>query len=162
MQKILTKMQLHGTDHVIIGRGETAEGVVSKSDLTGAVSPYLRPVFAKWRRPLDDATLRIKLKWIMSRPVHVASLQASVAAIVANMCRFRVRCLPVVDPQGKVQGLVAEVNIFKALLKLKSSPNVPASGGAGQGQPTSPHSPQSESTQPAETMENPSPVSPVA
>jgi CBS domain-containing protein len=38
-----------------------------------------------------------------------------------NMCQFGVRCLPVVDHQNKVQGLVTVFDIFKAL--LKSGPN---------------------------------------
>ena len=52
----------------MIGADGVLEGLVSKSDLAGAASPYLRPEFAKWRWPLDDATLQIKVKWIMSRP----------------------------------------------------------------------------------------------
>ena len=71
VQQTLTKMQQADAGFMMIGRDEVLEGVVSKSDITAAVSIYLRPVFAKWRRTLDDATLQIKVKWIMSRPVHI-------------------------------------------------------------------------------------------
>ncbi len=117
----LATMQRCTTDYVMVGDGNTLSGIISKSDLSASLSPYLRPAFAKWRRPLDDATLQIKLKWVMSRPVHIINPEMSLAAVIKNMCRCRVRCLPVADQQGKVHGLVTEVNIFKALLKVKNA-----------------------------------------
>lgn len=54
----------------LIGADGVLEGLVSKSDLAGALSSYLRSEFAKLRWPLDDATLQIKVKWIMSRPIR--------------------------------------------------------------------------------------------
>ena len=126
VQEALTKMQSHGTDHVIIGQDGTLEGIVSKSDLTAAISPYLRPEFAKWRRPLDDATLQIKIKWIMSRPVRTVKPETPLSDIIGNMCQFGGCALPVVDQQGKVQGLVTAFNILKvrSLLKTESEPGI--------------------------------------
>ncbi len=121
IEQTLAIMQRYTTDYVIVGNGSVLTGIVSRSDLSASLSPYLRPAFDKWRRPLDDATLQIKLSLIMSRPVHTISPEMSLAAVIRNMCRCRVRCLPVVDQQGKVHGVVAEVNIFKALLKAKST-----------------------------------------
>ncbi|MHC4744839.1 MAG: CBS domain-containing protein, partial [Planctomycetota bacterium] len=70
----------------------------------------------------DDATLQIRIKWIMKRLVHTIKPKASLATVMKDMCQFGVLCLPVVDQQGKVQGSVTEASIFKALLKLKSAP----------------------------------------
>ncbi|MHC4123321.1 MAG: CBS domain-containing protein, partial [Planctomycetota bacterium] len=75
VQQTLTKMKQQHAGYIMIGTDGILEGIVSKSDLSGALSPFLRPVFAKWRRPQDDATLQIKIKWIMSRPVHIISPQ---------------------------------------------------------------------------------------
>ena len=126
VQQTLTKMQQHDAGYVTIGQNGVLEGIVSKSDLTGAISPYLRPEFAKWCRPLDNATLQIKIKWIMSKTVHTIAPETSLAAIIENMRRLGVRCLPVVDPQGKTLGLVTVFDIFKALLKHNSNvPNTP-------------------------------------
>ncbi len=139
VQQTLTKMQQHDIRYILIGQNGVLEGLVSKSDLTGGISPYLRPVFAKWRRPLDDATLQIRVKWIMSRPVHIAKPETPLANVMGNMCRFGVLCLPVVDQQGKVQGLVTEADIFKVLLELENSPNISASGNEHKEQSTSDH-----------------------
>lgn len=51
----------------------------------------------------------------MSRPACIIRPETPLAAIVENMLQVEVPCLPVVDQQGEVQGIVAEANIFKAL-----------------------------------------------
>ncbi|GAF88301.1 unnamed protein product, partial [marine sediment metagenome] len=101
-----------------------------------AVSAYLRPEFAKWRRPLDDATLQIRIKWIMSRSMHIIKPQTLLATIMREMCRHSLLSLPVVDQQGKVLGLVTEADIFEALLKQQNGANLSASSKADQQQPT--------------------------
>ena len=121
IQQALAEMEQHNAGYMMIGRDGCPEGIVSKSDLTGAISPYLRPAFAKWRRPLDDATLQIKLKWVMTKPVHTISPETSLTAIMENMYSSGRRCLPVMDKENDVQGLVTVFDIFKAL--LKSEPN---------------------------------------
>ena len=126
VQQALTKMQQHDCSYIIVGQDEAPEGIVSKSDITGATSIYLRPIFAKWHGPSDDATLQIKLKWIMSRPVRTVRPEAPLATIIENMCRFGGRGLPVVDEQGKVQGLVTVFDIFRTL--LNTSEDVSAVG----------------------------------
>ena len=133
VQQTLTRMQQVDDGYMMVGQEGVLEGIVSKSDLTGAISPYLRPVFAKWRRPLDDATLQIRIKWIMSRPVRTVRLETSLVVIMENMCRFGGGCLPVVDKQGRVQGMVTAFDIFKAL--LKSGPNISTAGKTPQAPP---------------------------
>jgi len=126
VKQALTKMQQHDCSYIIVGQDGALEGIVSKSDITGATSIYLRPIFAKWHGPGDDATLQIKLKWIMSRPVRTIRPEAPLAAIIENMCRFGGRGLPVADEQGKVQGLVTVFDIFRTL--LNTSEDVSAVG----------------------------------
>ena len=153
VQQTLTKMQQSDTGYILIGQNGVPEGIVSKSDLTGAVSPYLRPEFTKWRRPLDDATLQIKVKWIMNKSTHTISPQTPLADIIKSMCQFNLHALPVIDEQGKVQGLVTEVNIFKAILKLMNDRDLSTAPKIHQEQPESERSADSKSTQPAaETM----------
>ena len=130
LQQALAKMQQTDAGYIMIGRNGALEGIVSKSDIRRAMSPYLLPIFAKWRRPLDDATLKIRIKWIMSRPVRTIKPDTSLAAIMEYMSQFRGRCLPVTDEAGNVQGLVTAFDIFKAFLKRGS--NTPAEDQTGQ------------------------------
>jgi len=112
VEQALAKMQQTDSGYLLVGTDGLIEGILSKSDLAGAVSPYLQHPFAKWRRPLDDATLQIRIKWIMSRPVRTVKPETLLAVIMENMCRFGGRCLPVVDQLGKVQGLVTVSDSF--------------------------------------------------
>ena len=121
LQQALAKMQQTDAGYIMIGQNGVLEGIVSKSDITRAMSPYLQPIFAKWRRPLDDATLKIRIKWIMSRPVRTIKPETSLAAIMEYMSQFRGRCLPVTDEQGNVQGLVTAFDIFQTLLQSNSN-----------------------------------------
>ncbi|MHC4535333.1 MAG: CBS domain-containing protein [Planctomycetota bacterium] len=126
VQQAMTKMQQQDSGYIMIGKDGILEGIVSKSDITGATSIYLRPIFSKWYGPLDDATLQIKLKWIMSRPVRTVSPKTPLVTIIENICRFGGRGLPVVDEEGKVQGLVTVFDIFRTL--LNTSENVSTVG----------------------------------
>jgi CBS-domain-containing membrane protein len=120
VQQAIAAMQQKDTGYIIVGLDENIDGIVSKSDLTAALSPYLRPIFSKWHRPLDDATLQIKIKWIMSRPVNTIKPDTPLAAILENMCRLGQRAMPVIDDNGKVLGLVTAFDIFKLLLSNNS------------------------------------------
>lgn len=116
IQQGLDKMREHNTNYMLIGDNKLVEGIVSKSDLTGNISPYLRPEFARWRRPLDDATLHIKIKWVMSRPVQIIRLDTPLAVIMESMRRFGRRALPVADERGRIRGLITVFDVFKSLI----------------------------------------------
>ena len=116
VQQALTKMQEHNTRYLIIGQASRGmEGIISKSDLDAAISPYLRPIFSKWRRTLDDATLKIKLKWIMNKTVCFIKPQTPLAAIIQKMKNSARLCLPVIE-DNKVLGLVTVSDIFSVIL----------------------------------------------
>jgi len=108
--------------YMLIGTNGVPEGILSRSDIAGAISPYLRPTLSKWRRPLDDATLQIRVKWIMSSPVKTITPETPLATIMAKMRQFDCRCLPVVEQQGKVVGLVTVFEVFGALLVQGTNP----------------------------------------
>ena len=128
VQDVLAKMQQQNSGYVLIGRNGVLEGLVSSSNILGAVSLYLRPLFAQWRRPEDEATLGVKVKWIMSRPVRTVRPDAPVAAVIESLRRCGGRCLPVVDAAGTVQGLVTVFDILLRLLEAQGN-------GSWQGRP---------------------------
>jgi CBS domain-containing protein len=130
VQDALAMLQQNDAGYLLVGTDGKLEGLVSRSDVNGALSPYLQPMFAKWRRPLDDATLQIKIKWIMTRTIRTVNPDTSLAAIMETMCQFGWRALPVIDHQGTVAGLVTVFDIFRALLKADS--NTSAVGGTLQ------------------------------
>jgi CBS domain-containing protein len=128
VQSVIAKMQQHNVGYVLIGQNGVLEGLVSSSNILGAVSLYLRPMFAQWRRPEDDATLGVKVRWIMSRPVRTVGLDAPLAAIIESLRRCGGRCLPVVDARGAVQGIITVFDILLRLLEAQGN-------GTWQGRP---------------------------
>jgi len=132
VQQALTKMQDHNVGYLMVGEDGVLDGIVSNSNIAGAVSPYLRPAFVKWRRPLDDATLNIRVKWIMTRPVHTVRGDAPLAVVIEDMCQFGTRCLVVVNEQGKVQGVVTAFGILSV---LSGNPDVSHMGRPAQAPP---------------------------
>jgi CBS domain-containing protein len=124
VQDALTMLQQNDAGYLMVGSDRKLEGIVSRSDINGALSPYLQPMFAKWRRPLDDATLQIKIKWIMTRTIRTVNPDTPLAAVMEIMCQFGWRALPVIDQQGTVRGLVTVFDIFRALLKADPNTSV--------------------------------------
>jgi len=121
VQQALTKMQQADVGYMMVGTSGQLEGIVSTFDIAAALSVYLKPMFAKWRRPIDDATLQIKIKWVMTRPVRTIKPDTSLTVIMENMRQSGLRCLPVADQQGNVAGLVTVFDVFKVLLNADSS-----------------------------------------
>jgi acetoin utilization protein AcuB len=116
VETVLGKMQQHNVGYVLVGSDKELFGIVSRKDVASAVSPYMRPAFANFRRPLDDATLKIRIKWFMTRPVLTIRPDASLVTVMETMMRHSVRGLPVLDPQGKTLGLITVYDILGALL----------------------------------------------
>lgn len=115
VQDVVASMQQHNTGYVLVGSDGVLEGLISNSNIMAGISPYLRPVFAKWRRAQDDATLEIKVKWLMSRPVRTVTPDTTLGNMAEAMRRYGGRCLPVVDAQGRVHGVVT---VFDILLRV--------------------------------------------
>jgi CBS domain-containing protein len=109
-------MQRHDSGYILIGKNGKLDGIISRSDIRGALSPYLQTMFAKWRTPMDIATLQIKARWVMNRPVRTIRPDASVGAVMHTMMEHGGRCMPVVDEKGQVHGVVTVFDIFHALL----------------------------------------------
>ena len=78
-------------------------------------------MFAKYHRPEDDATLAVKVKWIMSRPVRTAGPETSLAKMMEMVCRHGGQCLPVVGVEGAVQGIVTIYDILVRVLNADDS-----------------------------------------
>ncbi len=118
VEDLINKMQRHDSGYILIGKNGKLDGIISRSDVRGALSPYLQTMFAKWRTPMDIATLQIKARWVMNRPVRTIRPDASVGAVMHTMMEHGGRCMPVVDETGKVHGVVTVFDIFHALLNL--------------------------------------------
>jgi len=115
VEHVMKQMQQHGAGYVVVGREGQVQGIVSRSDTAAAVSPYLRNVFAHLKRPLDDASLQIRIQWFMSKPVHTVGPEAELDRVIGTMVKNGVRGVPVVDCEGGVLGLITVFDLLQAL-----------------------------------------------
>ena len=121
VEQLFDKMQQNDTAYLLIGENRHLEGIVSRSDIRGAMSPYLQSMFSKWRTSMDIATLQIKAQWIMSRPVRTVRPDAKLSSVMQVMNEHGGRCMPVSDEEGKVYGIITVFDIFAALLTCDCS-----------------------------------------
>lgn len=119
VEHVINLLQQHGTGYLLVGRDGQMQGIVSKSDTAAAVSPYLRSVFTHLKRPLDDASLQIRIKWFMSKPVQTIAPDADLDAVIHKMVRYGVRGLPVAGSDGSVLGLITVFDVLAALTPRK-------------------------------------------
>ncbi len=115
VQQAMQKMKQASVSYILIGNQQNAEGIVSTYDLASAVSIYLKPAFAKWKTPTDEATLQIRLKWIMTKPVTTVTADTSITEVMQKMADTGLHCIPVAE-NGKIIGLITMFDVFKAIL----------------------------------------------
>jgi tRNA nucleotidyltransferase (CCA-adding enzyme) len=117
VETALQRMQQNAARYALIEEKDQMVGILSQSDLNAAISPYLRAPFEEYRRPLDEASLQIRIKWFMSRPVRTITPDTPLWKVMDTMYRYQIRALPVQDAAGSVIGLITVMEIFHALLQ---------------------------------------------
>ena len=106
--------------YIAVGENNNLQGFLSRKDLLEAKSPYLKPEFAKWRRPIDYASLKIKIKWLIKdKSYEVVGSTDRLENIMQKMLWTKSRCVAVVDKFDKFIGIITVEDIFDNLLAYK-------------------------------------------
>jgi CBS domain-containing membrane protein len=114
-------MLRHGIRHLpVVGAGKRVVGVLTADDLAAALALPLRP-----RRGLAEAERRQALESsvgeIMTHAPQTLVRDASVAEAAERMAEGRFGCLPVVDEEGRLEGLLSETDLLHALATMVES-----------------------------------------
>ena len=117
VELIQKKMLQHDVGFILVGIDGKLEGMISQLEIASALSPYLRPMFSKWCRALDRATLYIKAQWVMTRPVITVRPTTSAVKVIEMFRRNVQSALPVVGADGKVEGLITIFDVLKMFSK---------------------------------------------
>jgi CBS domain-containing protein len=121
IQKAILLMQQHNTGYLLTGKNGQLEGILSRSDIAAAISPYTKSIFANYRRPLDDATFQIRVKWFICRPVRAVVSETPIGAAIDIMCKYAVRSLVILDSHQTITGLITTFDILKKLISTDGS-----------------------------------------
>ncbi|MFZ2405735.1 MAG: CBS domain-containing protein [Methylobacter sp.] len=100
---------------------KTFAGVISDRDLLSALSPYIHTAAETLR---DKETLKKRAHQIMSRQVDTVTATTDCNIAVQKMLDADISCLPVVDDDMIILGIVTWKDFLKNYLKQQSPENI--------------------------------------
>ena len=104
----------HFNHLLVIDDDKTLVGVISDRDLLLSISPYLGSLGENTR---DRNTLNKKSHQVMSRDPITIRKDASIADAAQCILAITGSCLPVVDSEKKIAGILSWKDILAALLE---------------------------------------------
>ena len=113
---------------LVVERGRLV-GVISDRDVLQAASPFLDTVGESWR---DAATLTRAAREIMTSDVVTVQAPTPVEEAARLMLERGVSCLPVVDDEGRAEGIVTSKDVLRYVSGSPRAASHPA-GRAGEG-----------------------------
>ena len=112
IRELFKKFKVH---HLPVMEEKQLVGIISDRDLAYTLSPFLNTPESQSR---DVALLQKKAHQIMTRDVITVSRKTSIEDACRIMLENDISCLPVVTPEGEVDGIITWRDLFRALLKL--------------------------------------------
>ena len=100
--------------HLLVVENNELRGVISDRDVLKASSPFLNTLAERSR---DIETLSKRAHQIMSREPITVTKEHSLGEAVALLLKQKVSCLPVVSPEGKIEGIVTWKDLIKAYVR---------------------------------------------
>jgi acetoin utilization protein AcuB len=110
VREIFEHVRFH---HLLVMENDRLAGIISDRDLLKAVSPYAN---TQSERPRDAATLRKRVHQIMSRKPITIPVDGSVLDAIKLFIDDKISCLPVLDKDGSVAGILTWRDILKAIV----------------------------------------------
>jgi CBS domain-containing membrane protein len=101
-------LKRHHIRHVPVVQGRKLVGLVSHRDLIRALA----------RQPAGKGPLPLGVKDVMTRDVETVEPHASVREAIERLLDRRFGCLPVVNAQGELVGIVTESDFMRLALML--------------------------------------------
>jgi len=113
LQKARSLFKETAFHHLLVKEKGRLVGVVSDRDLLRHISPF---VDSQLGRDRDRATLRKRVHQIMTRQAISASPDTPVAEAARIMLDSKVSCLPIVNQDGKVLGIITSRDLLRCIV----------------------------------------------
>lgn len=101
--------------HLIVVENGRPVGVLSDRDLLRNLSPFIGVRFSE--RPQDLMTLTKKVHQIMTRRLISTHPDAPIAEAAERMMQERVSCLPVIDPEQGLVGIITSGDLVRLVVR---------------------------------------------
>ena len=99
--------------HLLVIQGKSLVGVISDRDFLKAISPFIHTLS---EREQDRATLNLKAHQIMTRNPITAYKNEKVETVANKMFKNNISCIPIVNKNGNVEGIITIKDILKWFL----------------------------------------------
>ncbi len=113
ISEIFENVKFH---HILVVENQKLAGVISDRDFIRALSPFLDTPSEEHR----DITLDKKAHQIMNRTPITVDAETSIEEASNLLLENNISCLPVISPQGSVEGIVTWKDILKFYSKNKT------------------------------------------
>jgi acetoin utilization protein AcuB len=117
IQKIFDRVRFHHL--IVVSEDHEVMGVISDRDLLKQLSPYLNTPSEQRR---DLSTLQRKAHQIMTRRLVSGSPTTTVKEAAFLLMEHSISCLPILDENGVLVGIVTWKDILRFFLKDLDSP----------------------------------------
>jgi acetoin utilization protein AcuB len=111
MKAILDAAPFH---HLLVTEGKTLYGVISDRDIFKALSPNLGTPLES---PRDAAALNKRAHQIMTRKPYTLGRNAGIKQAISLFEKHKISCIPIVDADNCVEGIVTTRDIIRLLGK---------------------------------------------
>ena len=127
VREIFEHVRFH---HLLVMENGRLVGVISDRDLLKAVSPYAS---TQSERPRDAATLRKRVHQIMTRKPITIDVDGGVLEAIRIFIDDKISCLPVLNKDGSVAGILTWRDILKAIVATVEKTHKAAEGDKSAG-----------------------------
>jgi len=97
--------------HLLVTEDNKLYGVISDRDLLKAISPYAG---TPSELPRDAATMNKRAHQIMTRKPVTIIADSTISSAINLLLEHDISCLPVVDKDNKIEGIVTWKDLIKA------------------------------------------------
>ncbi len=107
IRDIFNNFEFH---HILVLENQKLVGVISDRDFLKTLSPFLDTLSEKER---DTIALKKRAHQIMSRTLITIDAETSIEEASGLLLENNISCLPVISPQGSVEGIVTWKDILR-------------------------------------------------
>lgn len=111
IHEIFNKAHFH---HLLVTEDNKLYGVISDRDLFKAISPYAG---TPSELPRDTSTMNKHAHQIMTRKPVTIIADSTISSAINLLLEHDISCLPVVDKDNKIEGIVTWKDLIKASCK---------------------------------------------
>ena len=116
VRSIFRRRKFH---HIVVTANDAPVGVISDRDLLQNLSPFLGNRMME--RAQDKHTLDKRVHQIMSRQLITIGPDATAEQAVEEMSEHGVSCLPVVDEQDRLVGIITWKDLARSLVTVRTA-----------------------------------------